>query len=243
VYIQNRLGLIEGTETMLVQERRMNQISNNLANVDTSGYKKEDVTFWEVLFKTDAEQLRVGKGVKLLTDQSQGNVDTTGNPLDFAISGEGFFRIQTPTGIAYTRNGNFTLNSEGQLSTMSGNLVLGEGGAITLPTDQVQVGRDGLITAEGEIINQLSLVTFEDLSALQKMGGNLFALQDDTAQEQAVELPSIQQGYLEGSNVNIVGEMTSMIDLQRAYQSQQKIIQTIDEMDAQAISRVGKLTG
>ncbi len=243
MYIQNRLGLIEGTETMLAQERRMNQISNNLANVDTSGYKKEDITFWEMLYKTNDDQQRVGKALKVVTDQSQGNAETTGNPLDFAINGNGFFKIQTPTGTGYTRNGNFTINSEGQLSTMAGNLVMGAGGAITLSSDQIQVGRDGLIMANGEAINQLSLVTFSDPSALQKKGENLFSLEDDAVQEEAVENPSIQQGFLEGSNVNIVSEMTAMIDLQRAYQSQQKIIQTIDEIDAQAISKVGKLTG
>lgn len=243
MYIQNRLGLIEGTETMLAQERRMNQIANNLANVNTSGYKKEDITFWEILFQTNDATNRVGKALKVITDQGQGTFETTGNNLDFAISGNGFFKIQTPTGIGYTRNGNFTINSEGQLSTMAGHLVLGEGGAITLNSDQIKVGRDGLITANGEAVNQLSLVTFSDPSALRKKGANLFTLESPDIKEEPVESPSIQQGFLEGSNVNMVSEMTAMIDLQRAYQSQQKIIQTIDELDTQAINKVGKLTG
>lgn len=243
MYIQNRLGLIEATETMLAQERRMNQISNNLANVDTNGYKKEDITFWEMLFQTNDSRQRVGKALKVLTDQSQGNFETTGNNLDFAISGTGFFKVQTPNGIGYTRNGNFTINSEGQLSTMDGNLVLGEGGTIALDSDKIQVGRDGLILANGEIINQLSLVTFAEPEDLQKQGANLFFPKSNNAAEEPVENPSIQQGFLEGSNVSVVNEMAAMIDLQRAYQSQQKIIQTIDELDAQATGKVGKLTG
>ena len=242
MYVQNRLGIIEGTETMLAHERRMDQIANNLANVDTAGYKKEDITFWEMMFKTQDQRPRVGKAMKLLTDQRHGSAEETGNTLDFAISGDGFFRIQTPNGVRFTRNGNFTLNNQGQLSTLDGNLVLGNGGPITLDDQNIAVAPDGQITANGEPINQLSLVTFPDLNGLEKEGANLFRIKTGAAQEQAVPTPSIQQGYLEGSNVNVVAEMTEMIDLQRAYQSQQKAIQTTDDIDQQSTSRVGKLT-
>jgi len=120
--------------------------------------------------------------------------------------------------------------------------VLGEGGAITLPDQNIQVGRDGQITANGEPINRLSLASFSDLQGLEKEGNNLFRIKDGGSQEQPVERPNIQQGYLEGANVNVVAEMTEMIDLQRAYQSQQKAIQTTDDIDQQSTSRVGKLT-
>lgn len=242
MYIQNRLGMIEGTETMLAHERRMDQIANNLANVDTAGYKKEDITFWEMMFTAADKRPRVGKGLKILTDQQQGSARQTDNSLDFAINGDGFFTIQTPAGVRYTRNGNFTLNSEGQLSTSDGNLVLGDGGAITLADQNIQVGRDGQITANGLPISRLGLVSFPDLQALEKEGANLFRLKEGATQQQPVERPNIQQGYLEGANVNIVTEMTEMIDLQRAYQSQQKAIQTTDDIDQQSTSRVGKLT-
>ncbi|MBA3014483.1 MAG: flagellar basal-body rod protein FlgF [Proteobacteria bacterium] len=242
MYIQNRLGMTEGTETMLAQERRMDQIANNLANVDTAGYKKEDITFWEMMFTAADHRPRVGKALKLLTNHEQGSAKQTDNPLDFAISGDGFFKIQTPSGVRYTRNGNFTLNSQGQLSTFDGNLVLGEGGPIVLTDQNVQVGRDGLISANGQQINRLSLATFPDLNTLEKEGANLFRPKEGAAQEQPIETPDIKQGYLEGANVNIVSQMTEMIDLQRAYQSQQKAIQTSDEIDQQSTSRVGKLT-
>ena len=242
MYIQNRLGMIEGTETMLAHENRMDQISNNLANVDTAGYKKEDITFWEMMFNTADKRPRVGKALKILTDQQQGSAKQTDSPLDFAINGDGFFRVQTPNGVRYTRNGNFTLNSQGQLSTQDGNLVIGDGGPIVLADQNVQVGRDGQISANGTAINRLGIVTFPDLTSLEKEGANLFRTKEGAPQEQAVETPNIQQGYLEGANVNIVAEMTEMIDLQRAYQSQQRAIQTTDDIDQQSTTRVGRLT-
>lgn len=229
---------------MLAQERRMDQIANNLANVDTAGYKKEDITFWEMMFTAADHRPRVGKALKLLTNHDQGSAKQTDNPLDFAINGDGFFKIQTPTGVRYTRNGNFTLNSQGQISTFDGNLVLGEGGPIVLTDQNIHVGRDGAITtANGEQIDRLGITTFADTKTLEKEGSNLFRPKGGgAAQELPVELPDIKQGYLEGANVNIVSQMTEMIDLQRAYQSQQKAIQTTDEIDQQSTSRVGKLT-
>ena len=243
MFIKNRLGLTEGTETMLAQEQRLNQIANNLANVNTSGYKKEDITFWEMMFKAADNRPRVGKALKIIIDQQQGPAEQTDNPLDFAINGQGFFKIQTPNGIRYTRNGNFTLNNAGQLSTADGNLVLGNGGPIVLSSEKVNVARDGQISANGQVINKLSLVSFADLNSLVKQGANLFKLKTGGAAEEQVADPNIQQGYLEGSNVNIVKGMTEMIDLQRAYQAQQKAIQTTDELDQQSIAKVGNLTG
>ncbi len=242
MFIQNRLGMIEGTETMLAHERRMDQISNNLANVDTAGYKKEDITFWEMMFTTADRRPRVGKALKILTDQQQGSAKQTDNTLDFAINGDGFFKIQTAAGVRYSRNGNFTLNNEGQLSTFDGNLVLGDSGPITLADQNVKVGRDGQITANDLPINRLGIVSFPNLQGLEKEGASLFRLKAGATQEQPVESPNIQQGYLEGANVNVVSEMTEMIDLQRAYQSQQKAIQTTDDIDQTSTSRVGKLT-
>ena len=117
MYVQNRLGLTEGVETMRAQEERMNQITNNLANVDTVGYKRENLTFWEMLFRTESHHERVGKGIKQLTNFQQGAARLTGNPTDVLLEGRGFFKVQTPQGIRYTRAGNFALNSTGQLVT------------------------------------------------------------------------------------------------------------------------------
>lgn len=241
MFIQNRLGMIEGTETLLAQEHRLDQISNNLANVDTTGYKKETITFWETMFKAADSRTRVGKGLRVVTNHGQGSLSVTNNTLDFAIEGEGFFRIQTPNGIRYTRNGNFTLNGQGQLSTHNGELVLGDGGPIVLDDDKVHVSRNGEVIVNGETVNRLGIVSFANLEGLEKEGNNLYRPKDATINEQPVELPHIEQGFLETSNVNNFSEMIEMIDLQKAYQSQQKAIQTTDDIDQQSTSRVGKL--
>ncbi len=241
MYISNRLGLIESTETMMAQEQRLNQVSNNLANVDTPGYKREDLTFWEMIFNASDDRNRVGKGLKLLINQEEGAALTTGNTFDFAINGNGFFKVQTPDGVRYTRAGSFDLNSEGQLITPSGHLVLGEGGSITIQGDDVSLSSDGGLLVDGRDAGRLDIVTFSDLAGLEKEGLNLFRLTEGN-QELEAENFTVKQGVVEKSNVNTVMEMTRMIDLHRAYETQQKLIHTIDEMDDEAIRKVGKLT-
>lgn len=242
MFIQNRLGMIEGTETMLAHERRLEQISNNLANVNTAGYKKEDISFWEMMFTAADKRERVGKGLRVVTDRQQGSLRQTDNTLDFAVEGEGYFKVQTANGVRYTRNGNFTLNSQGQISTMDGELLLGDGGPIVVPDDNFQLHRTGNVVVNGQTVSRVPLVKFTDPEGLEKEGKNLYRLKDISVEEQEVVEPHIEQGFLEDSNVNIVTEMVEMIDLQRAYQAQQKAIQTTDELDQQSTSRVGKLT-
>ncbi len=242
MFIQNHLGLIEGTETMIAQQHRMNQISNNLANVDTAGYKKEDVTFWEMLYTTNENRNRVGKAMKILTNHSEGAAKATGNPLDFAIDGNGFFKVQTPQGVRYTRAGNFHLNGAGQLTTPSGHLVLAGGGPLAINGTEVSVAPDGAITVDNLPAGQLDVVDIDNLNGLEKAGNNLFRLIEGEAREIPAEGFSVKQGFIEASNVTLVTEMTNMLDLHRAYESQQKIIRTFDEMDSKAINSVGKLT-
>ncbi|MEA3547868.1 MAG: flagellar basal-body rod protein FlgF [Thermodesulfobacteriota bacterium] len=241
MYISNRLGLIESTESMMAQEQRLNQVSNNLANVDTPGYKREDLTFWEMIYNPNDDRDRVGKAVKLLTNQEEGAASVTGNTLDFAINGNGFFKVQTPEGVRYTRAGSFDLNSEGQLITPSGHLVLGEGGPITIQGDDVSLSSDGGLLVDGREAGRLDIVTFADRAGLEKEGSNLFLLLEGNQELEAEDF-TVKQGYVEKSNVNTVMEMTQMIDLHRAYETQQKLIHTIDEMDDEAIRKVGKLT-
>ncbi len=241
--IRNRLGMTEAAETMLAQQNRMDQVANNIANVDTAGFKREKVTFWEMLYQASDNQMRVGKGLKPVTDQSGGPVKMTGNPLDVAIQGEGFFKVQSPDGVRYTRAGNFLLNEQGQLVMPGGNLVLGDGGAIVLGEGQVSIGRDGTIAQKGVAVGQLAVVTFEDTAALAREGTNLFRLQEGAGGEaQPLEF-EVKQGYVEQSNVQSILEMTAMIDLSRDYESQQKAMRTLDDIDAMATQRVGKLTG
>ncbi len=240
MYIQNRLGLVESTETMLAQNRRLDQITNNLANVDTAGYKKEDITFWEMLYSTDHDRSRVGKAIHDVTDMQQGVVKETGNRLDFAIGGPGFFKVQTPAGERYTRAGQFMTNNEGQLVTASGDLVLGDGGPIVINGNNISVAGDGSITVDNQPAGTLAIVTFANLADLEKQGQNLFALTGESQEEPAQNF-SVKQGYLEKSNVSTMKELTAMIDLNRAYETQQRVVRTIDDMDDKAISRVGRL--
>lgn len=240
MFIQNRLGLIESTETMLSQQNRLTKVTNNLANVDTPGFKKEDVTFWEMLFQANDGRERVGKAIKEVTNFTPGPIQQTGNPLDFAIGGDGFFRVQTPEGVRYTRAGNFTVNNQGQLVTPQGHVVLSDGGALVIDGNQVSVAADGSISVDGQEAGALSVVRFNDPSALQKTGQNLFSAPPEAGEEQALDF-SIKQGYLEKSNVNVISAMTALIDLNRAHATQQRLIHTFDAMDERAISRVGKL--
>ncbi len=242
MYIKNRLGLTESVETLLAQEHRMNQVSNNLANVNTNGFKKENVTFWEMLYTASGKRQRVGKAMKIITNHAQGTVELTGNPLDLAMNGEGFFKIQTPDGIRYTRAGNFFRNDQGQMVTPNGHLVMGQGGEITIQGNEVGIDRYGRISVDGEEAGRLAIVTFDNLEVLQKEGENYFRLIDESAQELPPELLEVRQGYLEASNVSTVVEMTAMIDLHRAYEAQQKIVHSIDSLDDRAINSVGKLT-
>lgn len=243
MFIQNRLGLIEGTESILAQEQRMNQISNNLANVDTPGYKKENITFWEMLYKADGNGPRVGKALKVITDQEQGTTSLTGRDLDFAILGDGFFKIQTPRGDRYTRAGNFQLNSLNQLTTPDGSLVMGAGGPLVLEGDKIVIDDQGRVSVDGEEVDQLAIVSFADTNDLEKEGGNFFRVKNAKVREEVPVEFVLHQGTLETSNVNSVLEMTEMIDLQRAYETQQKIIITINEVDGDAVRKVGRLTG
>lgn len=241
MFIHNRLGMVESVETMLAQQQRLNQVSNNLANVDTAGYKQDSVTFGEMLYNASRNRQRVGKALNILTSHQQGVVQMTGNALDMAVSGNGFFKIQTPEGIRYTRAGNFQLNSEGQLSMPNGGLVAGDGGPVALENSDVVIDRLGQVIVNSQIVNQLSVVTFDDLTALEKVGENLFRLQEGGGQEVAAANFEVKQGYLEKSNVNTVREMTELIELQRAYEGQQKMIRAIDDIDNLAVRRVGSL--
>lgn len=242
MFIHNRLGMVESVETLIAQQQRLNQVSNNLANADTAGYKKESVTFDEMLYNVTRNRQRVGKALNILTNQEQGVMEQTGNPLDVAIAGNGFFKVETPQGIRYTRAGNFELSADGQLKMPNGAVVIGENGPVVVDgTKKVTIDRAGRISTDGQVVNRLSIVTFADLRDLQKAGENLFRPKDAAIEEQAASGAEVKQGFIEKSNVNTIEEMTQLIDLHRAYEGQQKMISALDDINNLAISRVGIL--
>ena len=217
----------------LRHERKLETVSNNLANADTNGFKKDSVSF-------DAKL-----NIQLNKDFSQGAAVTTGNPLDFFISGPGFFKVETPDGIKYTRNGNFSLDPNGILVDQGGNPVMGQGGAIAIDAENIEQGlsvnESGEISLNGEVIDTFDIVTFADLRKIQRDGKNLLSYDGETTDEQPVDNVVIQQRALEKSNVSVVEEMVRMIDYHRMFETYTKSILTFDEVDSKAINDVGTL--
>jgi len=234
-----------------VQRMRMQILSNNLANINTAGYKED-----RTVFRVPDEKLNEGAGeaspygasesfykpvipMTSYTDFSNGPIQRTGNPLDLAIDGEGFFSIQTDEGLRYTRNGSFTINADGVLATPDGDPVLGEGGEIAVDGADVSFDGSGSVIVDGTVTDKLKIVKISDPEALHKIGKSLFQLDETKGTEEALEFGGVQQGYLEGSNVNAIKAMTELIEVQRGFESYQKMIRTMGEMASRVISGVG----
>ena len=217
----------------LRQERKLESVSNNLANAETIGFKKDTISF-DLKFKAQVNK-----------DFSQGSFQTTGNALDVALSGEGFFKIETPEGIRYTRNGNFSLDINGVLVDQNGNPVLGQGGAITIAGEDMEqtlsINQIGEIIIDGEVVDTLDIVTFEDKRKLEREAENLLSYKGPTTDEIQVEQTIVQHRALENSNIQVVDEMVRMIDYHRMFETFTKSVMTFDEVDNKAINYVGKL--
>jgi flagellar basal-body rod protein FlgG len=221
----------------LRQERKLDAVSNNLANVDTTGYKKDVVSF-DSTFKA-----------QLNKDFSQGDLIETGNPFDVALAGEGFFKLETPDGIQYTRSGNFTLDNQGVLVDQNGNPVLGQGGAIVVDLNETtaegpDINEIGEIRVNGDVVGVLDVVTFEDRDRLTKIGNSLLSYDGDPADEIAMVQPDlkVKQRVVENSNVQAVEEMVKMIDYHRMFETFTKSMLTFDEVDEKAILEVARPT-
>ena len=229
-------GLYVSASGMLADEIRHQVVSNNLANANTIGYKKDQVigqTFPEVLmasvYKGKSKIIgQTGLGASVVDipiKMTPGMIETTNSTLDLALQGDGFFVIETPAGIRVTRQGNFQLNGNGQLTNFAGDLLLGEKGPITVNPlgEAIEVKADGSVFQGSVLLDKLLLVDY-DPSLLSKEGGNRFKVADGAiAREANFE---VLQGTLERSNVNVIEEMVEMINLMRAYESGQRLIQT-----------------
>ncbi|MBE6441073.1 MAG: flagellar basal-body rod protein FlgF [Desulfovibrio desulfuricans] len=261
-------GMYSGLFGALTTEHRMNFIANNLANVNTRGYKRETLAFKdtfpiyahdeirepilnlrsEPLFPEPRNAARNRIAVSKI-DFSQGSMQYTGNPLDVAIAGENaFFRVNTPTGPYLTRNGAFVLNNEGTLMTPQGYTVMGQGGAIQIPpgTRHIQISGDGQVLADNAVIDQLALVSVDNPQNLEKMGGNLFKPRENVeVNEDNAYLNGarVEQGFTEAANVEVVSEMVNMIEVQRQFEAYQKVMQTSDSLDREATTKVGRRQG
>jgi len=247
----------------LTQEFRLDVIANNLANVNTTGYKKDKLAFVDVFTRFASDYVDVNDTIKkrILWPEAkvmsetrlckqyvgfaQGSLQVTGNPLDLAIDGEGFFKIKTPNGIRYTRDGSFKRDpATGNLVTDHGYLVLGEGGPISIPEDagKITINEQGEVIANNEVIGKVSVVGVSDLKALVKIGNDLFQLNPNLGKEVALPKAVVKQGYLERSNVEVVPEMVRMIETLRTFEALQKTMQSSKEQDDQVIRKVGSTT-
>lgn len=237
-------ALLIGLSRQMAMARDMATIANNIANVNTTAFKSETMMFEQYL-KTDASDMSPDKRIAFVQDVGQyrntrdGALQTTGNPFDVAITGEGYFRIETENGVRYSRNGNFNLNNEGQLVTSAGHLVLTDAGApIAFAQDEtgITIARDGTISTDQGRRGRLAIVTFENTQDMRKTGDSLFVTEQQEVPSENIRLV---QGALEGSNVNAILEMTNMIEVTRSYASAQKLIDQTDQMRRQAIQQLG----
>ncbi len=215
--------------------RQMDVLANNLANMNTSGFKSEKMMFVEHLVKSKDSNSLLGqknayvRDIATRRDFSEGSLELTNNPLDFGISGDGFFKIQTQFGIQYSRNGHFQLDQDGQLVTESGDPVLADGDSpiFFAPGDtKIVVARDGTISTQNGELGKLAVVSFENPQKLRPGDSGLFRSKGEAT---PVESPDIHQGMLEGSNVQPIIEMSYMIGVHRAYDNIKMFLEREDE--------------
>lgn len=230
-------GLYTAASGLLASQKRNDVVANNLANVNTAGFKKEETvakSFKETLIeKINYEKAmepgvpvgKLGKGVmidEISTDYSAGDIVNTDNPLDIALVGSGYLTvIDNETGREfYTRDGSLTINAQGQLITQSGHQVIGTNGPIDVTGNLIEITEGGQVIIDGNNVGTLQIV---DITNVKKYGHNLF-----TGEDPSPARAQIKQGFLESSNVNAVEEMVKMISVMRSYETNQKVVQAYD---------------
>jgi flagellar basal-body rod protein FlgF/flagellar basal-body rod protein FlgG len=242
-------GYYAACTALAARTQALDTIANNLANVNTSGYRAEHNVFSAVLANTHngngsnlnnaINNYGIVSGASL--DLSQGALQKTGNPLDLAIQGTAFFAVQTANGVMYTRNGSFQLSSTGQLITSSGDPVLGDKGTITMLPGASSISADGTISSNGAIAGKIRLVDFPAGTQLQSEGSSYYSAPE------GVETPAtdskVQQGTLENSNVNPILSMVELITAQRSAESMQRALSMFSsEMDKTATQELPKIS-
>jgi len=256
-------GLYTSGYGMITLNRKMDVVSNNLANVNTNGFKKDGVVFEEFsevlakrLYDNTNRPLNMPQEIgemalfndiaEVYTDYTQGSLENTNLNTDFAINGDdgAFFTVAVPDGEGnyrefYTRDGSFKLDDQGRLVTRSGFVVMGENGAIFLEGTEFNVNSNGEIYQNGELVDTLRIRKFENPETLRKFGMNLLAVTDET-QEGAFN-GTVLQGFIERSNVDAVKEMVDMITILRSYEANQKMIQYQDATLDRAVNDIGRV--
>lgn len=240
-------ALLISLSRQMALQRRMDVLANNMANVNTAGYKSDSVAFEEFVMPTARMNDLAGSQARLSYVQdrgvyrnfSEGTAEPSGGELDVAISGDGWLVVQTPNGERYTRNGQLKLDAEGQLVTQDGFPVLGEGGAITFTAEEsgTEIARDGTISTSEGIKGRLRVVQFEDNGRLTKEASTLFSAEDQPTPAENVQ---VMQGMIEKSNVQPVIELTRIIETVRAYTSTARALQQTHDLRRNAIEQLGR---
>lgn len=216
------LEMSRAAQAGLRQERQYEVISNHLANSSTAGFKKDVLSFDQVMKAT------------LSTDFTIGDPQLSGNKLDVALGEKGFFKIETPQGVRYTRNGNFSLNTDRQIVNGMGQRVLGDAGPITIPGNNIFINENGEIFSDGAQVGRFAISNFPSYAQLLKEGDNNYRYEGNPQDEIAAQPVKVIQGAIESSNISVVSEMTKMIESHRMYESINKMMRTIDELDGEA---------
>lgn len=253
-------GLYTSAVGMMTQMNKMDVVSNNIANVNTNGFKKDvavtqsfskelmkrldDPKYELIKHNNDVGETSLGVFVSsVYTDFSNASFEQTGASLDLAIEGDGFFSILVnnddgTSSEKYTRDGSFTLGRNGTLLTPTGNVVLGENGIITLPNGEISINESGEIYVNSEYIDRLRIIDVENKDSLRKYGDNLYDTIDET---NIINFAGrVKQGYLERSNVNSVEEMVKMITLSRVYDANQRMIRVSDSTLEKAVNDIAR---
>jgi flagellar basal-body rod protein FlgF len=235
---------------MLVQRQRMDVITNNLTNADTTAFKSDYLvsgSFKDLVIEKmndDGEKVTVGNlglGVKvnnILTSFEQGTIEETGRSCDFALEGPGFFEISTPDGTRYTRDGSFYVTGDGYLATSDGYYVQGRNGRIYVGSGGFSSDEQGNITVGGTVTDKLRVVMFSDLTTLRKEGNSLYRSSQNPVADTETK---VKQGWLESSNVDISGTLSDMMSVSNVYQSNQRVLRMIDGTLDKAVNEVGKV--
>jgi len=253
-------GIYMAASGALAYEKKLQIISNNLANANTVGYKMDRAQF-NVIEQNNLPASLASNTPEMSTSQAQsfwfqfnsftdftsGSLKNTGNDFDLALIGEGFFCIQKPEGVHYTRKGDFTLDAEGTLVTRNGHPVIGDSGEITVKYAEdprkvkaFEVDLEGNVLVNGQQVGSLRIVKFSEPDKLMKMGDTLFKPAENSPAPQEAEDAKVSQGFVELSNVDVVKMMTEMIVVLRGYETYQKVMRSADEAYTKSINDVGQ---
>ncbi|MBI5741918.1 MAG: flagellar hook-basal body protein [Nitrospirae bacterium] len=232
-------GIYIALSGAVLKQRHLDIFAQNVANASTPGYKKERISFKDYIIPVDNKPPLVEDGrtmsetSRVITDFSGGTLLRTGNPLDLAINGEGFFALE---GGRFTRNGNFRIDSAGYLATQDNFKVLGSGGPISVQGNKIDVNAAGEVFVDDVSVGALRIVDFTEKEKLQKVNGGAFVT-DEAGREIT---SAVSQGYLEASNVETMREIVQMLTSLREFESYQKMIQSFDEASSKVTNEMGK---